>query len=679
MNRLKAVKSTGKIKPLFIPGKNKTNKIDKNTSGELDTVIHSINDAGKKLLDKQSVAGNWLFELEADTTIPSEYVLFHEFLGTRDNKKEERIQSYILRCQLTDGSWPLYRKGPGNISATVKSYFALKLIGFDLESEQMIRAKNWILGHGGAESSNVFTRITLAFFGQLPWHTVPAMPAEIILLPDWWIFSLDKVSYWSRCVIVPLLIILAYRPIHKLEPGKDILELFTSNPDELKHIDKISSKNIVKSMFYLLDRLIKIIVPYIPTTIHDQALGKCEQWTRQHMQGEGGNGAIFPAMVNAVMALRLTHCNEDDPDYLRGLKAIEDLVIESDNETYVQPCVSPVWDTCLTLSALAEAGLESTHPSITMAVDWLFQKQIFVKGDWARRLPALESGCWAFQFENDFYPDIDDTSMVIMCLLRHDVHKNPDHLKLINQAANWVIGMQNSDGGWGAFDINNHYEYLNNIPFADHGALVDPSTADLTARCIEMLIMLGYPREFSPISKGLEFLKRDQKDFGGWYGRWGVNYIYGTWSVLAALGLLSEDPHQPYIQKSVYWLKSIQNPDGGWGEDCGSYDEIGLCGKGESTPSQTAWALLGLIAVGEVDSECVKSGVKYLLKSYESSGSWNENLYTGTGFPKVFYLRYHGYSQYFPLWALGMYYTAATGTPSRQQAMLKDGLFTHNI
>jgi squalene-hopene/tetraprenyl-beta-curcumene cyclase len=668
MNKPKPVIAIGTEERLFVPGSDQ--------SKELGFVRDTLNSAGKDLLNLQAAEGYWIFELEADATIPSEYILLHEFLGSRDTNRETRIQSYLLSRQLEDGSWPLYEAGPGNISATVKSYFALKLIGYDITTEQMLSARKWILGHGGAESSNVFTRITLAFFGQLPWRTVPAMPTEIIFFPDWWIFSLDKVSYWSRCVIVPLLIILAYKPIHKLDSGKDIRELFVVNPDELKHIDKITSKNLVKSFFYLFDRVLKNILKYIPLSIRKKSLQKCENWTRLHMQGIGGNGAIFPAMANAVMALKLTNCKDDDPDLIRGLKAIEDLVIDSEDATYVQPCVSPVWDTCLTLSALAEAGLDSGHISISKSIDWLFQKQIFVKGDWSRRVPALESGCWAFQFENDFYPDIDDTSMVIMCLLRHDAHKNPEYFKRINQAANWVIGMQNSDGGWGAFDIDNHYEYLNNIPFADHGALVDPSTADLTARCIEMLTMLGYDRGFSPIAKGLDFLKRDQKDFGGWYGRWGVNYIYGTWSVLAALGLMSEDPHQPYICKAVHWLKSIQNEDGGWGEDCGSYDDIGLSGKGKSTPSQTAWALLGLIASEEINSEAVSRGIEYLLQTYQFAPVWKENLYTGTGFPRVFYLRYHGYSQYFPLWALGMYHAAKSGALSRQQAMLYEGILT---
>ncbi len=390
--------------------------------------------------------------------------------------------------------------------------------------------------------------------------------------------------------------------------------------------------------------------------------------------GEGGLGAIFPAMANAVMALKVLGYDEKtDPDMARGIQAIDDLVIENGKETYVQPCVSPIWDTCLTISALAETGISEDHPAVKAAVEWLFEKQVFIRGDWADKAPGLDSGGWAFQFENDYYPDVDDTSMVLMAMLRAGVHNNPAKKRRLNMAVNWILGMQNSDGGWGAFDIDNHYEYLNNIPFADHGALVDPSTADLTGRCIEMLAMLGYDRSFPPIARALEYLKKEQEEYGAWYGRWGVNYIYGTWAVLVGAGALGEDPHQPYIRKAIDWLKRIQNSDGGWGESCSSYDDPGLHGKGESTASQTAWALLGLMAVGEIDSECVERGVHYLIRNYEGQGGWKEVPYTGTGFPRVFYLRYHGYSHFFPLWALGVYRNMKQGLPTRQDLVINSG------
>ena len=631
-----------------------------------ETLVHS----GTALLEQQRQAGYWRFDLEADTTIPSEYILLQHLLGRVDRAREQRLADYILSRQLPDGSWPLYEGGPGNISATVKAYFALKTAGRDPAGEAMQRACAWVRGNGGAEQVNVFTRILLATFGQAPWRTVPAMLAEVIWLPRWWFFSLDKVSYWSRCVIIPLLLIFAFKPVHR---GTDIRELFNSDPESLKHIDKFIPGARVKNAFILLDRLLKLLEPMVPGFIRRLSMRKLETWMREHMRGEGGIGAIFPAMANAVYALKLLDCDANDPDLARGLQAIEDLVTEEAAETYVQPCVSPIWDTCLSLSALSEAGLRADNKAIRPATDWLFDKQVFTRGDWISKAPDLEGGGWAFQFENDFYPDVDDTSMVVMALLRVGAHYHPDKKRRISQAVNWTIGMQNTDGGWGAFDIDNHYEYLNNIPFADHGALVDPSTADLTGRCIEMLAMLGYDKTFPPIARAIEFLQQDQEPCGAWFGRWGVNYIYGTWAVLVGLGALGEDPNQPWLRKAVKWLKDIQNSDGGWGESCDTYNDPTLAGSGESTASQTAWALLGLMAMGETESEAVEKGISYLVRNFDGAKGWKEASFTGTGFPRVFYLRYHGYSHYFPVWALGVYARYRQGVETRQDMLIREG------
>ncbi len=640
---------------------------------QTDSLDEAINQSASALLERQDDNGWWLFDLEADATIPSEYMLLQHFMGTVNAERESRLVDYLHSRQMADGSWPLYHAGPGNISATVKAYFALKVAGEDPASDIMKKARQWVLNHGGAENANVFTRFTLATFGQAPWRIVPCMPMEIIFLPHWFFFSLSKVSYWSRCVIVPLLILYAKRPAFKLKPKQNITELFLSPPESLKNLDKFVPGRPLKNAFLVLDWLLKRIEPLSPNWLRQRAIDRAEAWTRKHMRGEGGIGGIYPAMANAVTALKILGYDKNDADMRRGLRAIEDLVIDEGIESFVQPCVSPVWDTCLSITALSEAELNIDHRSFKSAVNWLFDKQVFVRGDWNSKAMELDSGGWAFQFENDFYPDVDDTASVVMAMLRIDVHHNPDKLRRIAQAVNWVIGMQNSDGGWGAFDIDNHYEYLNNIPFADHGALVDPSTADLTGRCIEMLAMLGYDRSFAPIARGLDFLQRDQHESGAWFGRWGVNYIYGTWSVLIALGLLEEDPSQPYIRKSINWLKRIQNSDGGWGEDCNSYDDPDLKGKGESTPSQTAWALLGMMAVGEVGSDNVERGLHYLLRHQETNGAWQESLYTGTGFPRVFYLRYHGYSHYFPLWALSVYRNVRQGLPTKQESVRKNG------
>ncbi len=634
---------------------------------QTDNLSQAINQAASALLDRQDNDGWWRFDLEADATIPSEYMLLQHFLGTVDEDRESRLVDYLHSRQMADGSWPLYHAGPGNISATVKAYFALKVAGEDPASEAMAKARDWVLNHGGAENANVFTRFTLAMFGQAPWRIVPCMPMEIIFLPHWFFFSLSKVSYWSRCVIIPLLILYAKRPVFELKPEQNISELFIAPAHTLKNLDKFVSGKPMKNAFIVLDWVLKKLEPLSPNWLRQAAINKAEAWTREHMSGEGGIGGIYPAMANAVTALTLLGYDESDPDMRRGLQAIDDLVIENDDESYVQPCVSPVWDTCLSISALSEADLNINHQSFNTAVDWLFDKQVFVRGDWKSKSADLDCGGWAFQFENDFYPDVDDTCSVVMAMLRIGVQNNPAKLRRIAQAVNWVIGMQNSDGGWGAFDIDNHYEYLNSIPFADHGALVDPSTADLTGRCIEMLAMLGYDRSFKPIARGLEFLQKDQHQSGAWFGRWGVNYIYGTWSVLIGLGILGEDPKQPYIRKSIDWLKTVQNSDGGWGEDCDSYDDPDLRGRGKSTPSQTAWAMLALMAVGEIESEEVERALHYLLRNQETKGDWEESLYTGTGFPRVFYLRYHGYSHYFPLWALSVYRKTRQGLPTHQE------------
>jgi len=642
-----------------------------------DELTRSIAETGEALLARQDDLGYWRFDLEADTTIPSEYILFQHFMGTVNRPRHERMCAYIRSRQLDDGAWPLYEGGPGNISATVKAYLALKVTGDLADAGHMRRARDWVLANGGAESVNVFTRILLAVFGQVPWRTVPAMPVEMMLLPRWFYFNLSKVSYWSRCVIVPLLLLFAHRPVCRLGDHAALDELFLQPPHDLRHLDHFARgfgrQALIKNFFVATDRTIKLGEPCIPRFIRRHALRRAERWMRERMRGEGGIGAIYPAMANACMALKVLGAPAEDEDYARGLQAIEDLVLENPEETYCQPCVSPIWDTCLSLNALAEAGVPPSDIRIRNAVQWLFDKQIFVRGDWSEKAPALDSGGWAFQFENDLYPDVDDTSMVLMALLRSRAHEEPVWKRRTAMGVNWILGMQNRDGGWGAFDIDNHHEYLNNIPFADHGALVDPSTSDLTARCMEVLAMLGHDRSYPPVARALAFLKSQQQECGAWYGRWGVNYLYGTWSVLAALGALGEDPREPYIRRAVAWLEQSQNADGGWGESCNTYDDPRLAGQGRSTPSQTAWALLGLMAVGEIDAETTRRGADYLIATRNAEGSWDEPDFTGTGFPRVFYLRYHGYSHYFPLWALGVYRRLSLGQETAQMTVRERG------
>jgi len=614
----------------------------------------AISKALDYMLSVQSKEGYWVFDLEADVTIPAEYVLLQRFLGREiPQKLKEKLRKYILRRQSSDGGWPLYEGGDSEISASVKAYFALKLLGEDISFPHMQKAREKILRMGGASKVNVFTRTALALFGQIPWHTVPYMPVEIMLLPRWFFFHLSKVSYWSRTVIVPLLILYAKKPVCRLSEKEGIRELFLEDPEKLRYLDEFSKNNILKDLFILLDRFMRRFDPYFSKALRDKSIKLAEKWTREHMKGEGGIGAIFPAMANAVMALKVLGCREDDPDYRRGVKALDDLLLIKEDEAFCQPCNSPIWDTCLSLSAILEAGIPKDHPSVKRAVEWLIDQQITnVKGDWAINAPYLEPGGWAFEFENALYPDVDDTSMVLISLIRAQVFEK--YKDRIERGVNWIIGMQSSDGGWGAFDIDNNRLYLNNIPFADHGALLDPSTSDLTGRCIELLSLLGYRHDFPPIRKAIEFLKKEQEKNGSWYGRWGVNYIYGTWSVLMGLSQLGESS-MPWVRKASDWIRSCQNPDGGWGETCYTYNDPRLAGKGKTTASQTAWAILSLIAAGQIENEEIKRGINYLIETQNKDGVWDEEEYTGTGFPRVFYLRYHGYSKYFPLWALGAY------------------------
>lgn len=674
------------------------------TGSDARNVHFVLQNSGGYLASLQREDGHWVFELEADVTIPAEYIMLQRFLGRRiSDENRERIISYLLDRQMPDGGWPLYAvDGNVNISATVKAYFALKLLGHDKNAPHMVKARQIILALGGAAQCNIFTRFTLALFGQIPWHTPPAMPVEIVLLPRWFFFHLSKVSYWSRTVIVPLLILYATKPVCRLRPEEGVPELFVNPPDTLYNLDHFRPHAWRKNAFILLDRLLKRTIHLIPQRIHDHALQEAVRWTRERMQGEGGIGAIYPAMANAIMALRTLGFPEDDPDYRRGLTAIDNLLLErtpvsaapvldpvagamdyssaapdlfpaahrgaaqNRDVTLCQPCNSPVWDTCMSLTALLESGGQTSRFSIDKAMKWLFDRQIGVPGDWSKSRPDLECGGWAFQYENTLYPDVDDTAKVLMSLFRAGALEREEYREKIIRAVRWAIGMQNSDGGWGAFDVDNDYLYLNDIPFADHGALLDPSTSDLTGRCIEMLGMLGYGMDFPPIAKGIAFLRKEQEEFGGWFGRWGVNYIYGTWSVLSGLHQVGEDMGKPYVNKAVKWLMARQNRDGGWGETCASYDDPSLAGMGDSTASQTAWALLALMAANEVENESVRRGISYLTDHHRPDG-WDEQHFTGTGFPRVFYLRYHGYRLFFPVWALGVYSRLKNGHPTVQQ------------
>lgn len=620
-----------------------------------------IADATRAMLDCQHSDGHWAFELEADVTMPSEYVLLRHFLGEPvDAELERKIANYLRRTQGSHDGWALFQDGAFDISATVKAYFALKATGDPIDAPHMRRAREAIRARGGAGRSNAFTKVLMALYGFIPWRAVPAMPAEIMLLPSWFPFHIDKISYWSRTVIVPLLVLLAYKPRARNPKNVRIDELFLEPPETLGPAPKAPQQSTGWFWFFhVVDRVLHAVQPFFPKRPRRCALALAEAWVRERLNGEDGLGAIFPAMANSVIMFDTLGYPLDYPPRAVARRSIEKLLAVHPHEAYCQPCVSPVWDTGLACHALMETGDQEAMRRVVKGLEWLGPNQVLdVKGDWVAQRPDLRPGGWAFQYANPHYPDVDDTAVVVMAMDRaQNLDAKIDHRAAIARAEEWILGMQSRNGAWGAFDADNEYYYLNNIPFADHGALLDPPTEDVTARCLSMLAQLGKTRQGSPaVAAALDYLARTQLADGSWYGRWGMNYIYGTWSVLCALNCAGIDRGSPTMRKASAWLTSIQNDDGGWGEDGTSY-KLDYRGyeRAPSTPSQTAWALLGLMACGDVDHPSVARGVDYLLRTQGGDGFWEEARYTATGFPRVFYLRYHGYRKYFPLWALARY------------------------
>lgn len=625
-------------------------------------VEEAIQEAGSSLRDLQRPDGHWIFEFEADATIPAEYIFLRHFLGNLEEpgyaELEGKLARYLRRIQGDHGGWPLFREGDLNISASVKAYWALKLAGDDPEAPHMRRARAAILAAGGAETVNVFTRIALALFGQIPWRAVPYMPVEIMVFPRWFPFHLEKVSYWSRTVIVPLLVLMHLKPEARNPRGVRIDELFKADPQRAG-FRMNTTGTAMGAAFTALDAAVRRVFPLLPRRLKERSLARAVDFITPRLNGEDGLGGIFPAMAGAVMAFDALGYRRDHPDFVTAYGSVEKLLIDHGDYAYCQPCLSPVWDTCLAAHAMLEAGEDPAGETLTKAFDWLLEREITgTLGDWAWRRPDLPPSGWAFQYWNDYYPDVDDTAVVVTALHRANDHR---YAPAIERAATWICGMQSKNGGWGAFDADNTHYYLNHIPFSDHGALLDPPTVDVSARCLSMLAQLGYGREHPTVAKAIAYLKKEQDPDGSWYGRWGTNYVYGTWSALCALNAAGEDMQAPYLRKAVAWLKSFQRPDGGWGEDGATYWEERRGEAKGSTPSQTAWALLGLMAAGEVDSSEVSRGVDYLLNAPRDGAKWREELYTGVGFPRVFYLRYDGYSAYFPLWALSRYRSLKQG------------------
>jgi len=630
----------------------------------------AIERAQQWLLDTQAPDGYWVGELEGDTILESEYMLLLHFLGRGDDERIPALCRRILGKQLPDGMWAIYPGGPGEVSASIKAYFVLKLAGHAPDAPHMRRAREAILSHGGVTAANSFTKIYLAMFGQYPWSRVPAIPPEIVLLPKWFYFNIYEISSWSRTILVPLAIIYAFRPRVGVPPGTGIGELFVEGGAPDPTLRWASRLICWRNFFLAVDRLLKLHEASPIRPLRRWALRAAERWTRERLRKSAGLGAIFPPMVNTVMALRSLGYPETDPDVAGQLKELADLEIAEGDTLRLQPCVSPVWDTAITAIALHESGMPDDHPALRRAGEWLLSKEVRERGDWSAKRPKLEPGGWYFEFANEFYPDVDDTAMVLMALQRIGLPEGSGKGKVMDRALRWMLGMQGKDGGWASFDVDNRRMCFAQISFADHNAMLDPSTADITARVLEMLGTSELGRSHPAVPPALRYLYHEQEPDGAWYGRWGVNYVYGTWQALRGLESIGEDMGAERARRAVAWLQSTQNADGGWGESCRSYADPSARGRGPSTPSQTAWAVMGLMSAGQTASDAVRRGVQFLLSRQRADGTWDEEEFTGTGFPCVFYLRYHLYRNSFPLMALGMYRRRLAGSRERARNVL---------
>jgi squalene-hopene/tetraprenyl-beta-curcumene cyclase len=618
----------------------------------------SIDRARSRLLALQRPDGHWVGELQGDSILESEFILLMAFLGREDEPRLKMAARYLLNQQQPAGGWANYPGGPADLSVSVKAYFALKLTGHDPAADYMRRAREVILRCGGAIGCNTFTKFYLALLGEFPYDNCASVPPELVLLPPWFYVSLYAMSSWTRTIVVPLSIFSAYKPARHLPPGKGIAELFVEPPSTPHWPSPPTRRLLSWTNFFLgIDWLYKKAEPYLGPVRH-LALETAAAWMRERFVDSDGLGAIFPPMIYTVVALRCLGDRDGDPEMQWALKQLDDLMIVEGDTLRLQPCVSPVWDTAMVLNALSVTGVPGTDAAMEAAVNWLLAREIRRRGDWALLTPGLEAGGWVFEYRNAFYPDIDDTAMVLIALARARQGDNPRSRLPIERGLRWVLGMQNRDGGWAAFDRDIDREVLTKVPFADHNAMLDPSCADITARILEALGLYGYGLGHPQVERAITYLRHSQETSGAWFGRWGVNYIYGTWQVLAGLESIGFDMTDPMVQRAVAWLEGVQQSSGAWGESCRSYDDPSTAGRGEATASQTAWALLGLIAAGRALCPAVRAGIDWLHSTQRADGTWSEEHFTGTGFPKVFYLKYHLYSHYFPMMALARHAAA---------------------
>ncbi|HMF92584.1 MAG TPA: squalene--hopene cyclase [Candidatus Angelobacter sp.] len=635
--------------------------------GKIDDMLGRVSAGMEKarehLFSLQHGEGYWCGELEADTTLESDYIIIHTLLGTGNRQRMERAVPEIIRHQNEDGGWPIYKGGPANISASVKAYFALKIMGYSPDHPVLERARTRILAMGGVTECNTFTKIYLCFLGQYDWDAVPAIPPEIVLFPNGFWFNIYEISSWSRAILVPLSIAYAKKPFKKIPAEMSIDELFIGGRHGRHlHLKWNPKKLSWRNFFLVLNQMIHFCERFNIRPLRYLAIKRAEKWMLERFEKSDGLGAIYPGILNSIIALRCLGYSTDDPQVIRALDEFEKLGIDdpgiadhSDPAFRMAPCYSPVWDTAYAMFALGESGVGKDDPRLLKAADWILSKEVRCKGDWAVKVRNVLPGGWYFEFNNEFYPDVDDSAMVLLGLNKVDNPRERYQHDVSRRAIDWVLAMQCRNGGWASFDKDNTRMVFQQVPFADHNAMLDPPTVDITGRVLEMLAAYGFSQDDPAVKKAIKFILSEQEADGSWFGRWGVNYIYGTMQVLRGLQAMGVDHHEPYVQQAAEWLRMVQNSDGGWGETCGSYDDPSTRGIGPSTPSQTAWAVMGLLAAGDTRSESVQRGILHLLETQNPDGSWNEEQYTGTGFPRVFYLAYHLYRDYFPLIGLATY------------------------
>ena len=650
--------------------------------GDLETgVERAIARSQGYFLRTQDEDGYWWGELESNNTMEAEYIMLSQFLGRKDEEKWRKLTNYIVSKQREDGSWGQYYEAPGDLSTSVECYFALKLAGYPAESDPLRRAREFIRARGGVPGCRVFTKIWLAMFGQWDWKGTPNMPPELMLLPSWFPFNIYEFSSWARPTVVPLMLVLTYRPTCEVPDWANLDELYLQPRSDVDYSLPYPGLNLTwSSLLYHADQLVGLYRRFPIHPLRGQAAQKAEEWLLAHQEYDGSWGGIQPPWVYSLIALHHLGYGADHPVIERGFAGIEGFAIEREDTMTIQGCISPVWDTCLAQLALLESGVPPDDPAILKSGGWLLERQILSPGDWQVRTRNVEPGGWAFEFHNELYPDIDDAAIVVMALMLSDLGDGEAAKKrAVRRGIDWMMALQCKDGGWGAFDKDNNRKYMADLPFSDFGETVDPPSADVTGHVLEMLGRCGYGRDYGPVGKGYRFLREQQEDNGSWFGRWGVNYVYGTGAVLPGLQAIGEDMGQPYVRKAVSWLLEHQNDDGGWGESCGSYVDPSLHGVGPSTASQTAWAMLGLMAAGEVDNPATRRGAEYLATTQLDDGTWDEPYFTGTGFPGYgvgeparqngrngrkrqdlemgasFMINYHLYRNYWPLMALGRF------------------------